>query len=285
MTGVLAAVLLAQAAQQPADIDKAVLGFADHLLSTGEAHRAIGEYERYLWLCGDCEKAPYAELRLAEAQRRAGQVDEAIARYRVVIGSFPGKPEARDAAMALPETLEAAGRPGDASDAYRFFVTTHGADADAPELAVRALRTALRAHDVERLKLGLPLVPAGATTGDLAALVRAAESGRPSRRVPAVAGTLAVILPGAGHAYAGRYRDAITSFIINALFTSGAVIAWQQEQYAIAGVLGGLEIFWYGGNVVGAVNAAHRFNAAATDRHWRELEKKFIPVPAVSLRF
>lgn len=286
MIGWLAATLLfAQAPQAPPDMEKAVLGFADHLLSNGDAHRAIAEYERFLWLCGDCEKAAYAELRIAEAQRRAGRVDESIASYRLVIGSFPEKSEARDAAKALPETLEAARRPGDASDAYRSFVALHADDPAAPEMAVRAVRTALRAHDVSRLELAVPIVPAGATSGDLAALVRAAKSGRPSRRSPAVAGTLAVVLPGAGHFYAGRFRDGVTAFIVNALFTSAAVIAWRQEQYAIAGVLGGLELFWYGGNVVGAVNASHRFNGAAADAHWRELEKKYLPLPAVSVRF
>lgn len=266
-------------AQTP-EMDRAVLGFADHLLTTADAHRAIGEYERFLWLCGDCEKAPYAELRIAEAHRRAGKLDEAIARYKMVIGEHAGKPEARDAAKALPETLESAGRPGDASDAYRAFVATHAGDAESLELGWLAVRTALRAHDLERLKLATPIV-----NSDLAGLVRAAEKERPSRRSPAVAGTLAVVLPGAGHAYAGRWRDAFTALIINALFTSGAVIAWKEEHYAVAGVLGGFELFWYGGNVVGAVNAAHRFNGAATDRHWRDLEKKYLPLPAVSIRF
>ena len=126
--------------------------------------------------------------------------------------------------------------------------------------------------------------PAGAPEVDDAGLL--ADLDRPpSRRSPALAGTMSAILPGAGHVYAGRYRDGVMALVVNALFIGGAYIAYDHDEYALAGALGGAEVFWYGGSVVGAVNAADRHNHRADSQHYRSLERKWVPAAGLSLRF
>lgn len=282
----------AQGAPGPAPASEAagdagvVLDFADHLLKSGEPYRAAGEYERFLFLCGGCERAAYARRMLAESYRRGGRPREAAVRFRAVAEAYPESPDGREAARAAAESLEEAGVPGEASDAYRAFASRWPGDPAAAESWDRALRTALRAHDADRVAATLALpAPAGAPVIDLAGLRDAVQTQHAPRRSPAVAGTLSALLPGAGYVYAGAYRDAVMAFVVNALFASGAWIAYDHEQYALAGMLAGLEIFWYGGNVVGAVNAADRFNARAEDRHWRGLERKWVPAAAATVSF
>lgn len=262
-----------------------VLEFADHLLDTGEPFRAAGEYERYLFLCGGCERVPYAERRLAESFRRGGRPKDAAARFSAVAAAHPDSPEAILAARSAAESLEEAAAPGLASDAYRAFVKSWPDEPDAGEAWSRALRTAFRAHDKDRVEKALETPrPAGAPAIDAAA-VRDDLTDEPGRRSPALAGVMSAVLPGAGHVYAGRARDGIMALLINALFISGAVIAWDHEQYALAGAIGAAEIFWYGGNVVGAVNAADRYNRRSEDRYYKSLERKHVPSAALSVRF
>lgn len=263
-----------------------VLDFADHLLDGGEPFRAAGEYERYLFLCPGCDRVPYAQRRLAEAHRRGGRARDAAARFAAVAAAHPDSPEAPISARSAAESLEEAGAPGEASDAYRSFVTRFPGEPDIGEAWARSVRTALRAHDPDRVRasLGTP-PPPRAPRVDRAALLHDLETRRPGHRSPALAGLMSAALPGAGHMYSGRLRDGVMAFLVNALFLSGAYIAYDHEQYAVAGALGAAEVFWYGGSIVGAVNAADRYNRRAEDAYFRSLERKWIPAAALSLRF
>lgn len=262
-----------------------VLDFADHLLSAGEPYRAAGEYERYLFLCPACERAPYAERKLAHSFRIGGRSREAAARFQAVAAAHPDSPEAPLAAAAAAEAFEEAGAPGEASDAYRAYLARFPGDRGAVEAWTRSLRTALRANDPDRVRASLAVpAPWGAPAVDEAGLLAELDR-RPSHRAPWLAGTMSAVLPGAGHFYAGRYRDGVMAFAVNALFIGGAVIAYDHEQYPLAGALAGTEIFWYGGSVVGAVNAADRHNRRADSLHYKTLERKWVPTAALSLRF
>ena len=83
---------------------------------------------------------------------------------------------------------------------------------------------------------------------------------RLERKSPALAGTLSALLPGAGQLYTERPRQAGIAFALNAAFIYGAFEAWDNEDYAVAGILSLFELGWYGGNIYNAMNNAHKFN-------------------------
>ncbi len=279
----LAALFATPGADAPAGAD-AILGFADDLLVHGDPNRAIDEYTRYLFVCGSCARAPYAELRLAESYRRAGSPGVAAAREAAIAEKWPDTPEGREAARAVGEDWERAGDPAAASDAYRGWAAAHADEADAAEQARLAVRTALRAHDPKRVELAVPLIPAGTGT-PLEGLIADVNRTRPRHRSPAIAGALAAVLPGAGHLYTGEWGNAFAAFSTNALFLGGAVLAAQKKEWAVAGVAGAAEVFWYGGNVIGAINSADRFDARAEDAKWRGLERRWMATPTARLSF
>jgi hypothetical protein len=264
----------------PAPDAEPILAFADDLLIHGDPERAADEYTRYLYACGDCSRAPYAAFRLAEAYRRAGSPARAAIEERALVAHWPQAPEAREAARDEAEDLERAGNEAASSDAHRTFAIAHPGDPSAREEAREALRTALRAHDSTRVGLAVPLAgpEVQGLPGDLA-------SSHARHRSMIAAGVLAALLPGAGHAYAGEWSNAFTAFATNALFLGGTAIAAQRKEYAVAGVTGGLELFWYGGNVIGAVNAAERFDLQAENARWKGLEGCWLGPATVSFRF
>lgn len=93
------------------------------------------------------------------------------------------------------------------------------------------------------------------------------------RKSPVVAGFLSAIVPGSGQLYDGRYKDAFSSFILNALFIAGAYTAFKHDNYALGGAVTLFEMGWYTGNINGAVSAAYKYNRSIDDDVTRRLIK------------
>jgi tetratricopeptide (TPR) repeat protein len=87
---------------------------------------------------------------------------------------------------------------------------------------------------------------------------------------PTTAGVLA-ILPGLGHAYCERYKDALVAFLLNGLFIWAAIESFDENHDALGVMLGFLEVGWYAGNIYSAVNAAHKHNRYIKNEYLRNL--------------
>jgi hypothetical protein len=104
-----------------------------------------------------------------------------------------------------------------------------------------------------------------------------AEYGSLPRKSPVLAGSLSALLPGAGHLYCDRPRDALVSFLLNAAFLVGTVEAARRDEWAVAGILGAFEVGWYTGNIVSSINAAHKWNRREESRFFQKYEETSMP--------
>lgn len=77
---------------------------------------------------------------------------------------------------------------------------------------------------------------------------------------PKKAQVLNALLPGAGYYYVEQKRSALTSFIINALFTAAAYRFFQKGYPAAGAITASLEMGWYLGGINGAGIEAREFN-------------------------
>lgn len=77
---------------------------------------------------------------------------------------------------------------------------------------------------------------------------------------PKKARFLNAVLPGAGYYYVGQRRSAMTSFIINALFTAAAYQFFRHGYPAAGAITASLEMGWYVGGINGAGIEAQEFN-------------------------
>lgn len=68
------------------------------------------------------------------------------------------------------------------------------------------------------------------------------------------------VLPGAGYYYVGQKKAAITSFVINALFTAAAYEFFDRGYIAAGLIVTSFELGWYIGGINGAGLAAKDFN-------------------------
>jgi hypothetical protein len=77
---------------------------------------------------------------------------------------------------------------------------------------------------------------------------------------PKKARILNAVLPGAGYYYVGQRRSAMTSFIINALFTAAAYQFFRNGYPAAGAITASIEAGWYLGGINGAGIEAQEFN-------------------------
>jgi len=89
---------------------------------------------------------------------------------------------------------------------------------------------------------------------------------------PALAGTLSII-PGAGHLYCGRYRDALISFLLNAGLMMAAYESFEDGNEALGSVISLFEIGFYFGNIYGAVGSAHKYNSTKTQQYIKDMKE------------
>jgi hypothetical protein len=249
----LAGPVRAEAPPSP-DSAQGILSFGETLLKAGESYRAVTEFLRVLHHYPDEKGASARALDgLGRAYASAGRWDEAAEAFGRLAALDPANPSAP---LSRGAALYRAGRHEEARAALS------GRDGEAA--STLATLSWLREGGE-----GEP--PAGIDT----ALVGEHET--LPRKSPATAGILSAVIPGAGHLYVDRPRDALTALLINGLFTWGAVRSAREDQWGLAGVLGAVELFWYSGTIVGAVNGAHKWNAREEERFYRTHEAGAVP--------
>lgn len=95
------------------------------------------------------------------------------------------------------------------------------------------------------------------------------------------------LLPGAGYFYVGQKKTALTSFVINALFSYAAYECFHHRNVGWGLITASLEAGWYLGGINGAGLAANEWNERLYETHAREylLCKGFFPSFMFSFAF
>ena len=91
------------------------------------------------------------------------------------------------------------------------------------------------------------------------------------RKNPTIAGILAIV-PGAGHLYCERKRDAFVSFLLNGAMIYAAYEAFDNDLNAL-GIITFFELGFYSGNIYSAVGSAHKYNRHEKSKFLNYLKK------------
>lgn len=92
------------------------------------------------------------------------------------------------------------------------------------------------------------------------------------RKDPQLAGFLS-LFPGAGQFYNERYQDGLIAFLVNAGLILAAYESFDNELYALGGLVTFVEVGFYSGNIYGAVSGAHKYNQRQTGDFIRRLKE------------
>ena len=236
--------------------------FAESLFEQADFYRAIGEYKRLIFLCPGaaalCEKAYF---KTGVSYFRANRWQNAIEAFDAFLVSFP------DSRMA-GEAMYLKGMSEKNLSLYSEALTTFGhiIETETAEYRARAIyQSALVLVDMEKWERAGEMfskVPRESRLYSSAGVFSAGleNIGNIPYKSPAVAGTLAAIIPGAGHLYTQRRRDALVAFLLNGVFIWSAVELFNDEKYVTGGIVTFFELGWYSGNIYSAVSSAHKFN-------------------------
>jgi TM2 domain-containing membrane protein YozV len=282
----LLALAVATAGAPPCAATAEAVAFGDWLAARGDHYRAIGEYERALWL-GDGRCAPDAvTLRIARAYALGAQAGEAADLARPLArGASPLRDEAT---LILAFARHRAGDEAGAASLARGVVEG-GAETPAAgrarlTLALSLVATPGREGDAAAAARPLAadpgLAPAGAAVADAARALTLAP-----RKSPALAGVLSAVVPGLGQLYDGEPAAGAAALAVNGLFVWAAVDAFRGGHPGLGAVAVAVESLWYGGAIFGAVSGAHRYNRDARGAILEELashvrpERDLLPPP------
>jgi len=255
--------------------------FGVHLLNIGDYYRAITELKRFSLLFPRHPQHPATQVLLGLAFQENDEIDNAIMQFQRLSKVHAQTDLDRLATFKLGE--------------LRFFQQDY-------RLASTVLQRFLRRFpdgplaDRSTYLLGLSLALEGQDTRAQSALntlpvhtpwSEPAKTLQQHLQMPPpaplkstrTAGILAGILPGAGHLYLGKPRHAITAFLLNGLFLSGAVFAFLDGLEATGLILLYFETGWYLGNINSAVEGANDYNRQQLQMRRDQLLSTYAPSP------
>ena len=258
-----------------------ILQFAHHLFSQQEYFRAIGEYERFLFLYPNNPEAPTAALRIGQCYYHGKRWEEALESVDGFLREYPQSSLAGQARLLKARILSEMGRGEEAREQYQNIIASE------PLQSIKArawyfmgLSYAKEGRWLEADEaLGQIVVESRLHSAGEEVRQILTETSQAKRKSPTTAGVLAAIVPGAGHLYCERAGDAAVAFLLTGAFVLATVEAFDQNHEGLGVGLAVVTAAIYAGNIFSAVNVAHKFN----DRQDRRLRDRLVPYQKINL--
>jgi tetratricopeptide (TPR) repeat protein len=237
------------------------LQFAEQYFQRGEYYRAIGEYERFIYFFPGSNKIEHARYRIALSYLKGDRYEEAIEAFYPIIEEYRDTRYAFKSYLGVSEAYVKLTRYAMALTSLTNLITivTDGEIRDEAyyQRAWVYLEMGLRGKAIESLE---QISPQNRQRYDLnGVLVRLKAGTEIETKNPTIAGILAIV-PGAGHLYCGRKRDALISFVVNGAMIYAAYEAFDNDLNALGATIALVGLGFYGGNIYGAVSSAHKYN-------------------------
>jgi TolA-binding protein/TM2 domain-containing membrane protein YozV len=249
--------------------------FAQKLFHENDYERAITEYKRCIFLFPESILSQEAALMIGHSYFKEERWSESVLSFGKFIERYP---ESSDIAEAYYYKGAGERRLKRYEDALSSLKTIQKLDSE--EYRDRAVvERALVNVDKDNWKKAQMLFSTLHEDSDYfdSALIFSKgldNVGNMPRKSPILAGTLAACLPGAGHLYTERYRDALVAFLLNGAFIGAAYEFFDDENYSAGIIASVFELGWYAGNIYSAVGSAHKFNRRMRDEFIEGLKIK-----------
>lgn len=253
------------------------LEYAHILMTEGAYDRALTELERFIHFFPEDQQVPLARYLIGVCYFKTKQYKKARDRFSRIFRSNPQGPFAGKALLMIGETYYEQGVPAEAEHYFMEVLSRY----KTPELRNSAQyrlgwtrlvenRWQDASQAFKQVEKGSPLYESAKGLSDASV-----KGELLPQKDPVVAGVMAGLVPGLGHAYVSRYKDALVAFLLNGLFIWATVESFHQDHDVLGGILGFLEIGWYTGNIYSAVNVAHKWNRKVRTDFRKGLKDQF----------
>lgn len=249
--------------------------FAEQYFNRGEYYRAIGEYERFIYFFPHSPKVELARYRIGLSYLRGERYEQAVEAFEALIGKYEKTEYAFKSYIGASRAYVLLGRYDAALTSLNNLITI------APDQHI--LDQAYYHKGWVYLEMGLwqkarecfeGISAENSEQYGVEKLAREIDGKTPLRKKnPTVAGVLAII-PGAGHLYCNRKRDALISFLLNGAMIYAAFEAFDEDLEGLGAIIAFFELGFYAGNIYSAVSSAHKYNRDAKNRFLNYLRKE-----------
>ncbi|MDX1777880.1 MAG: tetratricopeptide repeat protein [Thermodesulfobacteriota bacterium] len=257
--------------------EKSLLGFAHHLFERGHYYQAVTEYERFIYFNPDHPSVAEARLKIAFCYKLGEQYTKAVELFRKLIDEYFDQEYAIVAAFNVGECFRLNGDYEQALAELREFVENYPGHPLADKAQWNSAWIYIEMEEYPSAQERLFLVREGSTYQIPAQELAGALEELPHlpRKSPRLAGFLAAVLPGSGHLYTGEKKQALFSFVTNALLIFGTYEAFNNELYVAGGFLSLFAVNYYSGNIFGALNSAHKYNRRVKEAFLEGYKQKY----------
>jgi TolA-binding protein len=251
--------------------------FAHTCMERGEYGRAVGEFERFIHFFPEDPQAPIARYFIGVCHLKDRRFDAARETFSEIMVRDPDRPLAGKALFLTGESFY---QQGASKEAEYYFGQVVG-EYPFPDLKNAAVYrlgwTKIQGKSWQDASKAFSEV--GRESVFFGSSHQLAEQSLKGMALPykspELAGILAALVPGLGHTYVSRYKDATVAFVLNGLFVWAAAESFHQDHEVLGGILTFLELGWYTGNIYSAVNVTHKHNRKLQDDFSGSLEDQF----------
>jgi outer membrane protein assembly factor BamD (BamD/ComL family) len=235
--------------------------FAEELYQTGQYYRALTEYQRFHSYYPSHEMRENVMFKIGLCYFLGKKYEEGVLAFEEMNRQYPETALGKEALLLAGECYRKNGLTIMAMEKFRQLAENSIQD----ETTVKAVYTigliyskngklGEAAENFKRLEENPDYIELSKKLLEDVDRYKNAK-----KKSPVAAGILAIV-PGLGHIYCERPKDALVSFLLNGAFTWGAVESFRQGQNVLGGILAFFELGWYLGNIHSAVGSAHKYN-------------------------
>ena len=235
--------------------------FAESYFGRGEYYRAISEYERFMHFFPQDHRVELAMFKVGESYFKGERFKEAIHVSRALVQKYRETDFAVKSYFRIGECYVQLKQFGMALTALDNLLSKTGDPDVKDKVFYRQGWIYLEMDQWEKAQASFDRIsPKNKNTYRLQQLSEDLNKKKSLKtKSPSAAGWLAVI-PGAGHLYCERYRDAFIAFLLNGGMILAAIEAFDNGNEALGGLITLFEIGLYSGNIYSAVGSAHKHN-------------------------
>jgi len=273
--------------------EKEICKFSSDLFEAGEYYRAITEGKRYISIFPQGKNIQDMHKLIGDSYLMSKEWSVAIHAYEQFIIKFPTSPDINQVLFNKAICLLKKKEYGNAERLFQEIIDNSDPQRkdEAIQWKILLLIHENKFEEIEKLLDDeFMRQEIGKKIGIIERTVYVKKN--IGYKSPELAGVMSAILPGSGQLYNERYKDGVCSFILNALFIWGAYKAFDDENYALGGILTIFEVGWYTGNIYTAVNGAHKYNRKIDEDIFKKslencelLEYEIRRTPHISIMF
>ncbi|MGM0427741.1 MAG: tetratricopeptide repeat protein [Thermodesulfobacteriota bacterium] len=280
LVGALAVFLLGATPASPRQIiihSDDQFNYARTRMQEGAYMRAAEEFERFIRLFPESPDVPKARYLMGMCYLETHRYAEARESLSLVSPHDSTDPLAQKARFLIGESYYRDNKPEEAAGYFKEVFEKEPSPSLRNAAVYRLGWARMGENKWEEASDSFSRVQRGSPLYDSALELEgeSLEGMELPHKSPSQAGVMAGLLPGLGHAYAGRYRSAIVSFLLNGLFIWATVESFHRDHDILGGALAFVEAGWYAGNIYGAVNATHKYNRKMQDDFRKSLTDRF----------